>query len=281
VEIGEEPVIYGKIRSKAAVNETTGGDLTPGEVTWRMSMAHQAGLDGGTTQPTCSLLLVDDDVELCELLQEFFAQRGIGLEAAHDGRRGLARALSGDHDLLLLDVMMPGLDGFELLRLLRRRSQVPVIMLTARTTQADRVAGLDAGADDYLPKPFGTAELLARIRAVLRRSGRAPVEAEVLEVGGVKLIPSAREALSDGCAVPLTTVEYDILEFLVHAAGRVVSRDELTAALYRRRTTRFDRSLDMHICNVRKKLGARGDLIRTVRGVGYLFRSGPETDEGP
>jgi two-component system response regulator CpxR len=227
-----------------------------------------------TTQQAASILIVDDDFELCELLQEFFAGCGMKLEAAHDGRRGLARALGGGHDLLLLDVMLPGLDGFELLRLVRRQSHVPVIMLTARTTQVDRVAGLDAGADDYLPKPFGTAELLARIRAVLRRATRAPIGAEVLEAGGVRLIPTAREALSDGSPVALTTVEYDILEYLVHAAGRVVSRDELTAALYQRRTTRFDRSLDMHICNLRKKLDGNGDLIRTVRGVGFLFRSG-------
>jgi two-component system response regulator CpxR len=233
-----------------------------------------------TTQQAASILIVDDDFELCELLQEFFARCGMKLEAAHDGRRGLARALGGGHDLLLLDVMLPGLDGFELLRLVRRQSHVPVIMLTARTTQVDRVAGLDAGADDYLPKPFGTAELLARIRAVLRRVARAPVGAEVLEAGGVKLIPTAREALSDGSPVAITTVEYDILEYLVHAAGRVVSRDELTAALYQRRTTRFDRSLDMHICNLRKKLDKNGDLIRTVRGVGYLFRSGPEDPQG-
>jgi two-component system, OmpR family, response regulator CpxR len=153
-------------------------------------------------------------------------------------------------------------------------------MLTARTTQADRVAGLDAGADDYLPKPFGTAELMARIRAVLRRIGRVPKEAEVLEAGGIRLIPSAREVLSDGASVPLTTVEYDILEFLAHAAGRIVSRDELTAALYQRRATKFDRSLDMHICNLRKKLGRNGDLIRTVRGVGYLCRAGHESAEG-
>lgn len=123
-----------------------------------------------------SILLVDDDFELCELLEEFFARRNIRLETVNDGRRGLARALVGEHDLLLFDVMMPGLDGFELLRLVRRQSQVPVIMLTARTTQADRVAGLDAGADDYLPKPFGTEELMARIRAVLRRAVRAPKE---------------------------------------------------------------------------------------------------------
>ena len=138
--------------------------------------------------------------ELCELLQEFFARRNIRLETVNDGRRGLARALGGEHDLLLLDVMMPGLDGFELLRLVRRQSQVPVIMLTARTTQADRVAGLDAGADDYLPKPFGTEELMARIRAVLRRAVRAPKEADILEAGEIKLIPSARQVSADGAA---------------------------------------------------------------------------------
>ncbi len=224
-----------------------------------------------------SLLLVDDDVELCELLEEFFVQRGFRLETANDGRRGLSRALSGEHDLILLDVMMPELDGFEVLRQVRRQSEVPIIMLTARTTQNDRVAGLDAGADDYLPKPFGTAELLARIRAVLRRVGAGPKEADVLEAGGIKLIPSAREALFEGSPLALTTVEYDILEFLVHAAGRIVPRAELMAALYRRRSTRFDRTLDMHVCNLRKKLGPSGSLIRTVRGVGYLFRVGEAT----
>jgi two-component system response regulator CpxR len=145
--------------------------------------------------------------------------------------------------------MMPGLDGFELLRLVRRQSHVPVIMLTARTTPAARVAGLDAGADDYLPKPWGTEELTARIRAVLRRTGRAPKESDVLEAGEIKLIPPAREVLAGGELVTVTTVEYDILEFLVRAAGRIVSRDELTAAPYQRRATKFDRSLDMHICN--------------------------------
>jgi two-component system, OmpR family, response regulator CpxR len=235
--------------------------------------AEQAGDPG---QSCVSILLVDDDFELCELLEEFFARRNIRLESVNDGRRGLARALGGEHDLLLLDVMMPGLDGFELLRLVRRQSQVPVIMLTARTTQADRVAGLDAGADDYLPKPFGTEELMARIRAVLRRAGRAPKEAGVLAAGEIKLIPSARQVSADGAAVAVTTVEYDILEFLVHSAGRIVSRDELTSALYRRRATKFDRTLDMHICNLRKKLGRHGDLIRTVRGVGYLCRIEPD-----
>jgi len=234
-------------------------------------MAQGAGPGVEAGQAGVSLLLVDDDVELCEMLQEFFAQRGFRLEAVNDGRRGLSRALAGGHDLVLLDVMLPDLDGFEVLRLVRRQSRVPVIMLTARTAQADRVAGLDAGADDYLPKPFGTAELLARVRAVLRRTGRFPKEVDVLESGRVRLLPSAREVFVDGAPLALTTVEYDILEFLVHAAGRVVSRDELSVALYRRRSTRFDRTLDMHISNLRRKLGRHGSLIRTVRSVGYLF----------
>lgn len=222
-----------------------------------------------------TVLLVDDDVELCELMREFFAGRGVRLEVAHDGRRGLARALGGGHDLLLLDVMLPGLDGFEVLRQLRRQSQIPVIMLTARTAQVDRVAGLDAGADDYLPKPFGPEELLARIRALLRRAGLAPRGPETLEAGGLRLTPSARETRCEGAVIELTTVEYDVLEFLVRAAGRVVSRDELTSALYRRPAMPFDRAIDVHISNLRKKLGRLGGLIRTVRGVGYLFRSDP------
>jgi two-component system response regulator CpxR len=228
-----------------------------------------------TSQPSAVILLVDDDVELCELMRKFFARRGFELETVSDGRRGLARALAGVHDLLLLDVMVPGLDGFELLRLVRRQSHVPVIMLTARTTEADRITGLEAGADDYLPKPFGPDELLARIRAVLRRASRIPTVCEVLESGGIKIITTAREVECDGAAVPLTTVEYDILEFLVRAAGRTITRDELTAALYRRQASPFDRALDMHISNLRKKLGRQGALIQTVRGVGYLFRSRP------
>ena len=217
-------------------------------------------------------LLVDDDVELGELLQDALDEHDVRVELAHDGRRGLARALSGEHDLLLLDVMLPGLDGFELLRLVRRQSRVPVIMLTARSAPADQVAGLDAGADDYLPKPFGTELLMARIRAVLRRSGQVFEEASVLEAGGLRLQLRAREASVDGSTVVLTTVEYDILEYLARAAGRIVPRSELTIALFQRRATPFDRALDTHICNLRRKLGGRGEMIGTVRGVGYLLR---------
>jgi two-component system, OmpR family, response regulator CpxR len=224
------------------------------------------------SEPELSLLLIDDDAELGELMREFFEERGIRIEAIHDGRRGLAQAYDETYDLILLDVMLPGLDGFELLRQLRRRSQVPIIMLTARTARHDRVAGLDAGADDYLPKPFDPEELIARIRAVLRRTGRALTHApEVLEVNGVKMIPGTRDVWVEGKPVEVTTIEFDILDLLIHSAGRVVSRDELTAAIYQRPAAPLDRALDVHVSHLRKKLGPLGGLIRTVRGVGYLF----------
>ncbi len=218
-------------------------------------------------------LLVDDDVELGELLEDALGEYGIVVELAHDGRRGLTRALTGGHDLLLLDAMLPGLDGFELLRLVRRRSTVPVIMLTARVAPADQIAGLEAGADDYLPKPFGTDVLVARIRAVLRRSGRGPTSNETIEVGRLRVVPGARQVLSDAGPVPLTSVEYDILEYLARAAGRVVPRDELTVALFQRHATPFDRVLVTHVHNIRKKLGTAGDDIVTVRSVGYMLRA--------
>ncbi len=170
--------------------------------------------------------------------------------------------------------MLPGLDGFELLRQIRRRSQVPIIMLTARTAKADRLAGLDAGADDYLPKPFDPDELVARIRAVLRRSARYPSPTrDVLDVNGVRLSPATREVWSDGAVVELTTIEFDILDLIIRSAGRVVSRDELTAVIHQRPASPLDRSLDVHVSHLRKKLGENGGLIRTVRGVGYLFRA--------
>jgi two-component system response regulator CpxR len=220
-----------------------------------------------------SVLLIEDDVELCALMREFFAPRGIRVDAIHDGRRGLAQAFAVAYDLILLDVMLPGLDGFELLRQVRRRSAVPIIMLTARTEKEDRIAGLDSGADDYLPKPFDPEELTARIKAVLRRAGRMGQAALTLEVNGVKLSPNTREVWADGRTVDLTTIEFDILDLIVRSAGRVVSRHELTAAIHQRPASPLDRSLDVHVSHIRKKLGAQGELIRTVRGVGYLFRA--------
>ena len=223
---------------------------------------------------------MDDDTDLCALMAEFFSQHEFAIEAAHDGPRGLARALEGQYDLVILDVMLPVLDGFELLKQIRRRSSVPVILLTARTAQTDRIAGLNAGADDYLPKPFGPEELLARMRAVLRRTGQGTALSEVAEAGGVRVDSQTREAWIEGATVELTAIEFDILDFLVRAAGRVVSRNELAAVLYQRESTPYERSLDVHISHLRKKLEC-GDRvqIRTVRGVGYFFAAAPEEAE--
>jgi two-component system response regulator CpxR len=225
-----------------------------------------------------SILLVEDDTELCSLMNDFLLPQGFRLEAVYDGRQGLARALEGDFDLVILDVMLPILSGFELLRMIRKRSAIPVIMLTARTAQEDRVTGLNAGADDYLPKPFGPEELLARIRAVLRRVGKAEMlEPRTISTGGIELNPQTREVWRHGERVELTAIEFDILEFLMRSAGRAVSRDELTAILYQRESTPYERSLDVHISHLRKKLeGADRTLIQTVRGVGYLFAARPE-----
>ena len=223
------------------------------------------------------ILLIEDDQDLCSLMADYFAQHGIQIEAAHDGRVGLARALEGGFDLVILDVMLPLLDGFEVLRQIRKRSETPVIMLTARTARSDRVAGLDTGADDYLPKPVGPEELLARIRAVLRRSRKSGAAPPNVEAGGVKLNPRTREASYFGEPLEITSLEFDVLELLVRAAGRTVSRDELAAALYQRKSTPYERSLDVHISHLRKKL-ERDDRtpIRTIRGVGYQFAPVPE-----
>jgi two-component system response regulator CpxR len=225
-----------------------------------------------------SILLIEDDAELSAMMQEFFSSRGMSLSIAHQGEEGLARALEGTFDLVLLDVMMPAMDGFEVLRQLRRRSAVPVIMLTARAEQEDRIMGLNAGADDYLPKPFSPDELLARVQAVLRRTGRAAaLKPEVLEASGVRLNSGTREVFRDGAPVEVTSIEYDILELLVRSAGRVVSRDDLARFLYNRQANPLERALDVHVSHIRKKLERGKMLIRTVRGVGYLFATGDES----
>lgn len=223
------------------------------------------------------ILVVDDDVELAGLLKEYFEREGFTVEFAHDGRSGLARALDGSPDLVVLDVMLPGLDGFEVLRRVRAHSRIPVIMLTARGEDIDRIVGLELGADDYLPKPFNPRELTARIRAIFRRLQPKAGTTRV-EVNGVTLDPGSREAFADGKPIELTTVEFDILEHLMRSAGRVVSRDALMEALYNRKATAFDRSMDMHISHIRRKFGER-PLIKTVRGVGYQFcRSSEEAE---
>jgi two-component system response regulator CpxR len=222
---------------------------------------------------TVRILLIDDDVELCSLLGQLLTREGFSVDCEHAGPSGLERARAGGHDLVLLDVMLPGMDGFAILRELRKTSRVPVLMLTARGEDVDRIVGLEMGADDYLPKPFNPRELTARMRAILRRyEPRPPDTSGRLEVNGVVLDPGAREAWQEGHKVDLTTFEFDILEQLMRAAGRVLSRDALMESLYNRKATPFDRSIDMHISHIRKKLEHDGATpIKTVRGVGYQF----------
>jgi DNA-binding response OmpR family regulator len=226
----------------------------------------------GERHKQLSLLLVDDDAELCGMMREFFAEAGHRLETAYSGRDGLANALRGVYDLMILDVMLPGIDGFAVLEQVRRKKALPIIMLTARVQQQDRILGLNSGADDYLPKPFDPDELLARIYAILRRTegtGR-PAEAPLI-VGDLRVDLSTREVWNAGSPVELTAMEFDLLELLMRSAGNVVSREEITAVLFEREATPYDRFLDVHISHLRKKLAGGRNLIRTVRGVGYVF----------
>ncbi len=223
-------------------------------------------------QVQLSLLLVDDDKELCAMMKEFFAEAGHRLDCEHDGRRGLACAASGTYDLVILDVMLPAIDGFTVLQQLRLRKDLPVIILTARVQHHDRILGLNAGADDYLLKPFDPDELLARIRAVLRRTESANWKASKdVTIGDIRINVATRKVWIADSPADLTEMEFDLLEMLMRSAGRVVSRDELTLALFERVAAPYDRILDVHISRLRKKLESGRSLIRTIRGVGYVF----------
>jgi two-component system response regulator CpxR len=225
------------------------------------------------------ILLVDDDVELCGLLTEFLKREGFALECEHDGKRGLEKAVHGSYDVVLLDVMLPSMDGFEILRSLRKQSKTPVLMLTARGEDVDRIIGLELGADDYLPKPFNPRELAARIRAIMRRLEARPASpGGRLEVNGIVIDPGSREVFANGKSVEVTTFEFDILEMLMRSAGRVLSRDALMENMYNRKATPFDRSIDMHVSHLRKKLETGHPLIKTIRGVGYQFTRTPEEE---
>ena len=223
------------------------------------------------------ILIIDDDTELCSLVSEYLEAEGFGVEAVHDGKQGLETALAGDYLLIVLDVMLPGMNGFEVLRKLRTSSRTPVLLLTARGEDVDRIVGLEIGADDYLPKPFNPRELVARIRAILRRTreaGAAPALPDVVKVGDVELDPATRTVHHAGQTVDLTSVEFSLLEMLLREAGRVVTRERLAEAVLARKFSPFDRSIDMHVSKVRKKLGDSDDgtdYIKTVRGVGYIF----------
>lgn len=223
------------------------------------------------------ILVIDDDVELCHLVSEYLQAEGFTTECVHDGESGLKKATVGDYVLAVLDVMLPGINGFEVLRRIRATSRLPVLLLTARGEDVDRIVGLEIGADDYLPKPFNPRELVARIRAVLRRThgegSGAPAAPDVVTVGDVELDPATRTVRLEGKPVDLTSVEFNLLEVLLREAGRVVPRERLVNAVLSRKFSPFDRSIDMHVSKVRKKLGDtdNDEHIKTVRGVGYIF----------
>jgi two-component system response regulator CpxR len=216
------------------------------------------------------LLLIDDDVELTALMREYLAEHGFEVETQQDGGAGLSRALEAEYDAIILDVMLPVIEGFEVLRQIRRARATPIIMLTARTELSDRIVGLNAGADDYLPKPFGPGELLARIRAVLRRTHQVPPLAErPLGAGSLTLDSATREARRGVQRLDLTAFEFDVLELLMRSIGRSVSRDALSAVVHHRPSDPFDRSLDVHVSRLRRKLDGTGVVIKSIRNVGY------------
>ncbi len=232
------------------------------------------------------VLIVDDDTELCDLVAEYLRAEGFETESVHDGNKGLERALSGKFVLVVLDLMLPGMSGLDLLRRLRGQSQLPVIILTARGEDVDRIVGLEIGADDYLPKPFNPRELVARIRAILRRTREAAepprAQPERITVGDVVLDTGTRTVTRASSPVELTTVEFTLLETLMRAAGQVVTRDQLTLSVLGRKFTPYDRSIDMHVSKLRRKLGDQDgqERIKTIRGVGYIYaRPGEPAEE--
>lgn len=219
------------------------------------------------------VLIVDDDVQLCRLLSERLGTEGFALESVHDGIRGLERALSMEHALVVLDLMLPGMGGLDVLRKLRARSPIPVLILTARGEDIDRILGLEIGADDYVPKPFNPRELVARVRAILRRTSNPGPAASPLITGDIRLDPQSREATLKDTPLNLTSVEFTLLELLLRQAGHVVTREHLTESVLGRKLGPFDRVIDVHISNIRKKLGPsdHGQRIKSIRGSGYLF----------
>ncbi len=225
------------------------------------------------------IIIIDDDEELCELVSEYLTVEGFDVSSVNDGESGLAAALSGEYDMAILDVMLPKMNGFDVLRNLRLESKLPVIMLTARGDDMERIVGLEIGADDYLPKPFNPRELAARLRAILRRAAGDESEGssdatEKISVDGVELAPASRVVAVDGVEINLTSVEFELLRALLSEAGKVVRKEDLSESVLERKLSAFDRSLDMHISNLRKKLGTRSDgsdRIKTIRSVGYIY----------
>lgn len=229
------------------------------------------------------ILMIDDDVKLCRLVKDYLEPMGYEVETAHTGPAGVERVLAGTYQAVILDVMLPGMDGFEVLRQIRRNSTVPVLMLTALGDESDRIVGLEIGADDYLPKTFSTRELLARLRAVIRRSqisaSQSSAETDEVIVNNLCVNASARRASLNDQTLTLTPVEFDLLFYLARAADRVLSRDQLLDEISGRNYEVFDRSIDVHISSLRRKLGddpKNPRFIKTVRSAGYMLIRQPE-----
>ncbi len=224
------------------------------------------------------ILMVDDDTELSSMLGEYLAAESFDVEHAYDGRQGVDMALNGGYSAIILDVMMPELDGFEVLRRIRAGSSVPVLMLTAKGDDIDRIVGLEIGADDYVPKPFNPREWLARLNAVLRRTQAntsievtSNTQASIQSIGRLIFNPSSRSASVGGLVMELTSTEFNLLQTLVKYVGTVVTKDNLSEQSMGRKLEKYDRSIDMHMSNLRKKMTERGvgSMIITVRGQGY------------
>jgi two-component system response regulator CpxR len=225
------------------------------------------------------ILIIDDDAELCDLVKRYLESEGFAVSVAHSGKQGIRAGLSGEYDLIVLDVMLPDIKGFEVLAEMRQRKRTPVLMLTAKGDEIDRVLGLEIGADDYLHKPFNPRELLARITAILRRSrwrsednGKPNVRS--IRSGDIELDLAGHSIAKSGKAVHLTSAEFDLLCIFLESPGKVLSRENLAERVLGREFAPFDRSIDLHVSNLRRKLGPNADgteRIRSVRGIGYLY----------
>ncbi len=233
------------------------------------------------------ILIIDDDTELCELLSDYLGSEGFEIQTVNHGEQGAMQALTEEYALVILDVMLPGMNGFDVLRKIRETSKLPVIMLTARGDDIDRIVGLELGADDYLPKPFNPRELVARVRAIQRRTETSAPQSSTdlfskeVSVGDIVLSTLNRSVKRNGMLIELTSVEFTLLEVLLRQAGQVISREDLVAKALGRRLSAYDRSIDVHISALRKKLGhqyEKTERIKTIRGIGYLYAQTESTN---
>lgn len=223
-----------------------------------------------------NILIVDDDTELTDLLVQYLEPEGFSVICVHDGENAVKKALNQVFDAIILDVMLPKLNGFEVLKAIREHLETPVLMLTARGDDIDRIVGLEIGADDYLPKPCNPRELVARLRAILRRTQKIPAQRPIIEHQGIIVDCSKRIATHEGNTMELTNAEFNILEMLIKSPGQAFSKEELTEYALGRKYTAYDRSIDVHISNLRNKLGDNQEgepIVKTVRGFGYMFNA--------